>query len=34
MTRDPWHYGTWEGAREARREANLARTLAEKILML
>jgi hypothetical protein len=34
MARDPWHYGTWEGARDARREADLCRTLAEKILIL
>lgn len=31
MTTDPWHYGTWEGARDAKREANLKLSLAEKI---
>lgn len=34
MKRDPWHYGTWEGARDATRENNLLLTLAEKIRAL
>ncbi len=34
MTRDPWHYGTWEGARDAVREANLKLSLADKIKIM
>ena len=34
MERDPWHYGTWEGAQDARREDNLKLSLAEKISLL
>lgn len=34
MKRDPWHYGTWEGARDARRENDLRLTFAEKIRLL
>lgn len=34
MERDPWHYGTWEGARDATREANLKLSLADKIRIL
>ena len=34
MTRDPWFYGTWEGARVSMHEQNLRLTLAEKILVL
>ena len=34
MERDPWHYGTWEGARDATREANLQLSLADKIKIL
>ena len=34
MKFDPWHYGTWEGARDGVREENLKLSLAEKIQML
>ena len=34
MKRDPWHYGTWEGARDGMREDNLQRSLADKISIL
>ncbi len=34
MKYDPWHYGTWEGARDGMREDNLKLSLAEKILLL
>jgi hypothetical protein len=34
MKFDPWHYGTWEGARDGVREENLKLNLAEKIQML
>ncbi len=34
MKRDPWHYGTWEGARDGVREDNLKLSLIEKISML
>lgn len=34
MKRDPWHYGTWEGARDGVREDNLKLSLKEKISML
>ncbi len=34
MKSDPWHYGTWEGARDGMREDNLKLSLAEKISLL
>ncbi|MDI1251369.1 MAG: hypothetical protein PSV13_21085 [Lacunisphaera sp.] len=34
MKFEPWHYGTWEGARDARRETDMQRSLAEIILLL
>jgi hypothetical protein len=34
MKRDPWFYGTWEGARHATHEQNLRLSLAEKIRVL
>ncbi len=34
MNRDPWHYGTWEGARDGRREADLKLSLIDKIRTL
>lgn len=34
MNRDPWHYGTWEGARDGMREDNLKLSLTEKIRLL
>lgn len=34
MKNDPWHYGTWEGARDGMREDNLKLSLAEKISLL
>ena len=34
MKRDPWYYGTWEGARVSMHEQNLRLTLAEKIRIL
>ncbi len=34
MKRDPWHYGSWEGARDGMREDNLKLSLSEKILLL
>jgi hypothetical protein len=34
MKFDPWHYGTWEGARDGVREENLKLSLAEKIQIL
>lgn len=34
MKNDPWHYGTWEGARDATREDNLRLSLVEKIRIL
>lgn len=34
MNRDPWHYGTWDGARDATREANRQLSLAERIRLL
>ncbi len=34
MKFDPWHYGTWEGARDGVREENLKLSLPEKIQML
>jgi hypothetical protein len=34
MKRDPWHYGTWEGARDGMREDNLRLSLADKIIIL
>ena len=34
MKRDPWYYGTWEGARVSMHEQNLRLTLAEKIHIL
>lgn len=34
MKRDPWFYGTWEGARVSMHEQNLRLTLAEKIRIL
>jgi len=34
MKFDPWHYGTWEGARDGVREENLKLSLVEKIQML
>jgi len=34
MKFDPWHYGTWEDARDGVREENLKLSLVEKIQML
>ena len=34
MTRDPWFYGTWEGARVSMHEQNMRLTLSEKIRIL
>ncbi len=34
MRSDPWHYGTWEGARDATREDNLRLSFAETISLL
>ena len=34
MKRDPWHYGTWEGARDGVREDNLQLSFAEKVSMI
>lgn len=34
MKSDPWHYGTWEGARDGMREDNLKLSLAEIVSLL
>ena len=34
MKSDPWHYGTWEGARDGMRENNLKLSFADKIRLL
>ena len=34
MNSDPWHYGTWEGARDATREDNQKLSFRDKVSLL